>query len=96
MDLLADDDGVVRALNVVDYKGVSKSGLKPEELAGEIVAARNCQLPVYGLVAQATFGHELPLLLQYQPYRGDFSDIVKGVAKNWITLAGEPVPPVTV
>ncbi len=93
VDLLADDDGVVRALNVVDYKGVSKSGLKPEELAGEIVAARNCQLPVYGLVAQATFGHELPLLLQYQPYRGDFSDIVKGVAKNWITLAGEPVPP---
>lgn len=93
VDLLADDDGIVRALTVVDYKGVSKSGLKPEDLAADIVAARNCQLPVYGLVAQTVFGHELPLLLQYQPYRGDFSEIIKSVAKNWITLAGEPVPP---
>ncbi len=93
VDLLADDDGIVRALTVVDYKGISKSGLKPEDLAAEIVAARNCQLPVYGLVAQTVFGHELPLLLQYQPYRGDFSEIIKAVAKNWITLAGEPVPP---
>ena len=93
VDLLADDDGVVRAMLVVDYKGVSKSGLKPDELAAEISAARNCQLPVYGLVAQATFGNELPLLLQYQPYRGDFSEIIKGVAKNWIMPTGEPLSP---
>lgn len=93
VDLLADDNGVVRALTVVDYKGVSKSGLKPEELAAEIIAARNCQLPVYGLVAQATFGHELPLLLQYLPYRGDFSEITKSVARNWITPDGAPLTP---
>jgi hypothetical protein len=91
VDLLADEDGIVRAMLVVDYKGVSKSGLKPEKLAEEIVAARNCQLPVYGLVAQATFGDALPLVLQYQPYRGDFSDIIKDVAKNWITLGGDPL-----
>ena len=93
VDLLADDDGIVRAITVVDYKGVSKSGLKPEELAEEIIAARNCQLPVYGLVAQTVFGHELPLLLQYQPYRGDFCKIADDTPKRWITLAGEPVPP---
>ena len=91
VDLLADEDGIVRAMLVVDYKGVSKSGLKPEALAEEIVAARNCQLPVYGLVAQATFGDKLPLVLQYQPYRGDFSNIIKDVAKNWITLDGDPL-----
>lgn len=91
VDLLAGDDGGVRAMMVVDYKGTSKSGLKPEDLAAEIIAARNCQLPVYGLVAQATFGDALPLVLQYQPYRGDFTAIVKSVAKNWIMLDGTPV-----
>jgi hypothetical protein len=91
VDLLADAEGVVRAMTVVDYKGKSKSALKPEKLAEEIAAARDCQLPVYGLVAQAAFGDALPLTLQYQPYRGDLTDILKAVAKNWITLDGEPV-----
>ena len=91
MDLLADDEGNVRAMTVLDYKGSTKSALKPEQLAEEIVAARNCQLPVYGLIAQATFGDTLPLVLQYQPYRGDFTKMAEKSAKNWITLAGEPV-----
>ncbi|TAN36141.1 MAG: PD-(D/E)XK nuclease family protein [Verrucomicrobia bacterium] len=95
VDLLADDDGVIRAMTVVDYKGVSKSGLQAEELAAEIIAARNCQLPVYGLVAQATFGDDLPLLLQYLPYRGDFSEILKQTPKRWIALTGEPVDSTT-
>ncbi len=95
VDLLADDDGVVQAMTVVDYKGTTKSGQKPEALAAEIVAARNCQLPVYGLVAQTVFGDALPMMLQYQPYRGDLSTIVKAVAKNWITLDGAPVDPAT-
>ena len=92
LDLLFDDDGALRAVVVIDYKGRSKASLKPAELAEAIAAARNCQLPVYGLAAAERFGSGVPILTQYLTYYGNTEEILKLSRANWMALDGAPVP----
>jgi hypothetical protein len=92
VDLLFDADDVLRVVAVIDYKGKSRTGLTPAELAEEIAAARNCQLPVYGLAAARRFGPAVPVLAQYWPYAGNPDEIVKLTQRNWIAPDGAPVP----
>jgi len=92
IDLLFDAAGRLDTVAVIDYKGKSKAQQRPAELAAEIAAARDCQLPVYGLAAAACFGG-VSVLMQYLSYSDPLDAITKQAAKNWIALDGRPVPP---
>ncbi len=55
LDLVFDENGKLSKLLVIDYKGVSRGGLKEEEYAEEIARNLNCQLPIYAFAAQQFF-----------------------------------------
>jgi RecB family exonuclease len=55
VDLLFDELGSLSALQVLDYKGSSRKQSKSELYAERVMAALDCQLPLYAFAAQQFF-----------------------------------------
>jgi RecB family exonuclease len=51
LDLLFDEQGFLRSLLVVDYKGPSKAGYSIPEYLRQVADCLDCQLPVYAIAA---------------------------------------------
>ncbi len=95
VDLVFNADRILSAIIVVDYKGKSKGTLTTANLAANIAAAQDCQLPAYALAASARFttpaSSAIPVLMQYLSYSLPTETMVKDCQKRWLTLDGQPL-----
>jgi ATP-dependent helicase/DNAse subunit B len=90
VDLIFSNDRLA-AIAVIDYKGSSKGNLTSTNLAKEITAGLDCQLPIYGLVAREYFGGEVPVIMQYLAYTSPKKKLVADAKNHWIDLEKEPL-----
>lgn len=93
LDVLFDEDGALASILVIDYKGVSRALGSGDLYAEEILENLDCQLPVYGFVAQQfLFGrHDEPDLnartqVVYHVQARAPSDMKKQFAKGRVGL----------
>lgn len=96
VDLLFDETtGRLAGIMVLDYKGSTKDQKRARQLAEDIAAAHDCQLPVYGAVAARAFGAagagEVPVICQYLLYRKNPKDGLTAMKNWWIRLDGQPL-----
>ncbi len=89
------------AVLVVDYKKTARGRGRPEILAENIAAARDCQMPVYAMAAAARFTGGLagaaapPVRMLYLGYRDADDDLQRQFRGELLGLDGAPLSPET-